>query len=228
MPAMPARYASGSDIRHLPDLGVCSKSIPHLSQKRAAACSSNVDAAHEGIVEMSFNDAKFDLETVFKAQYGRIARVIAGVIKDRARAEELAVEVFLKWERTPTAQGEGTEGWLYRAAVRVALNELRRERLRIQYERLLGFVTRGRSGGATPHEIYAAQEDQHRVRLVLSVMKPRQAELLLLRSNDFSYEELASILNLNPNSVGTLLSRALEAFRKEFMERFGKERHGCK
>ena len=87
---------------------------------------------------MGFNDARLDLETVFQAQYERIARVIAGVIKDPARAEELAVEVFLKWERTPQAQREGTEGWLYRTAVRIALNELRRKTLRNRYEHLLG------------------------------------------------------------------------------------------
>jgi RNA polymerase sigma-70 factor (ECF subfamily) len=186
-----------------------------------------VEAASESVVGMSLNDARLDLETVFQAQYERIARVIAGVIKDPARSEELAVEVFLKWERTPKAQGQGTEGWLYRAAVRVALNELRRKTLRDRYEHLLGFVTRD-AGGSSPHEIYAAQEEQQRVRLVLSVIDPRQAELLLLRSNDFSYQELASILNLNPSSVGTLLSRALEAFRKEFVQRYGKERYGYK
>jgi RNA polymerase sigma factor (sigma-70 family) len=187
-----------------------------------------VDAAREGVVEMGFNDAKLDLETVFQAQYERIARVIAGVIRDPARAEELAVEVFLKWERTPKAQGEGTEGWLYRTAVRMALNELRRRTLRNRYEHLLGFVTSRTPGGSTPHEIFAEKEEQHRVRLVLSVIEPRQAELLVLRSNDLSYQELASILNLNPNSVGTRLSRALAAFRKEYIERYGKERYGYK
>jgi DNA-directed RNA polymerase specialized sigma24 family protein len=85
-----------------------------------------VISANEGVVEVSFDDARLDLETVFRAQHERIARVITGVIRDPARAEELAVEVFLKWERTPKAHGEGAEGWLYRAAVRIALNELRR------------------------------------------------------------------------------------------------------
>lgn len=172
---------------------------------------------------MSFDNARLDLETVFRSQYERIARVIAGVIKDPARAEELAVEVFLKWERTPGAQGEGAEGWLYRAALRTALNELRRNTVRSRYEHLLSFR---KSGVPSPHEIYTVQEEHARVRLVLSVMAPRQAELLLLRSHDFSYQEMASALNLNPSSVGTLLARALEAFRKEFIRRYGKEGYG--
>jgi len=103
--------------------------------------------ANEAPVEMGFNEARFDLETIFRAQYARIARVIAGVIKDPARAEELAVEVFLKWERTPKAQENGAEGWLYRTDIRTALNELRRRSRHSRYERLLQFLTNGKAGG---------------------------------------------------------------------------------
>lgn len=191
-----------------------------------------MDTANEGIAEAAFEDPGPNLEALFHAQYERIGRVIAGVIRDPGRAEELAVEVFLKWERTRQAHGEGAEGWLYRAAVRVALNELRRKALVSRYERFLGFVTAGRiGGGSTPHEIYAAEEERQRVRLVLATMGSRQAELLLLRSNGLSYQELAAALGMNPASVGTLLSRAIEAFRKRYVERYGersygKEQHG--
>ena len=58
------------------------------------------------------------LDAIFRAHYERIARVIGRVIFDQARAEELAVEVFLKWWRNPTAHGQHTEGWLYRTSVR--------------------------------------------------------------------------------------------------------------
>lgn len=181
-----------------------------------------MDAANDGAVDVSFSCAGLDLETIFRAQYDRIARVIAGIIKDPARAEELAVEVFLKWERTQGAHGENAEGWLYRTAVRVGLNELRRRAQHSRYERLLGFLTHGKSG-SIPDEVYAAREDGRRVRIALRAIKPRHAELLVLHSNDFTYQELASALNLNPASVGTMLSRALAAFRKEFVRRYGKE-----
>jgi len=69
------------------------------------------------------------LDVIFRAHYGRIARVIGRVIHNQARAEELAVEVFLKWWRNPQAQGEQAEGWLYRTSVREALDELRRHAL---------------------------------------------------------------------------------------------------
>ena len=173
--------------------------------------------------------APFDFEATFRSQYERIARVIARVVKDRARAEELAVEVFLKLWRNPRARGGGNltnltnltnvEGWLYRAAVREGLDELRRRTRRTHYERLLGLGRRV----PTPEDVRGAAEQQRKIRLVLAAVEPRQAELLVLRSHGLSYEELASALDLNPASIGTLLSRAQQAFRKEYGKRYGKE-----
>src|SRR5580704_8989647 len=70
--------------------------------------------------------AYVDRHGLSHAQYKRMCRVIARVLRDPARAEELAVEVFLRWSRHPNAHGDKAEGWLYRTAVREALDELRR------------------------------------------------------------------------------------------------------
>jgi len=55
-------------------------------------------------------------------------------------------------------------------------------------------------------------------------MKNSQAELLILRSDGFTYEEIAMALKLNPASVGTLLNRAEEAFRKAYVKRYGQDK----
>src|SRR3954471_11382521 len=70
--------------------------------------------------------ASFDFETVFLAHYEPIARAIARIVKDPGRAEELAVETFFKLHRNPAALGSQAGGWLYRTAVRLALDELRK------------------------------------------------------------------------------------------------------
>lgn len=170
------------------------------------------------VVEAKVGELPFDIEAIFLAHYGRIAHVIARVVRDRARAEDLAVEVFFKLWRTPKAQGKNMEGWLYRVAVRKGLDELRRRTRRSHYESWFGF-----GKVPNPEELCVTGEEQERVRAVLAVIDPRQAELLLLRSDGLSYEELASALELNPTSIGTFLSRAQNAFRKEYMKRYGEE-----
>jgi RNA polymerase sigma-70 factor (ECF subfamily) len=178
-----------------------------------------VDATREAIVGMDTNEARPDLETIFAIHYGRIARVIAKIIRDPARAEELAVEVFLRWSQNHNAQGEGAEGWLRRTALRVGLDELRRVTRRARYESLVAFFR----ATPTPEELRSSEEEREGVRLILGCLQPQQAALLLLRSDGLTYDELASTLELNPASVGTLLSRAQQSFRKEYVKRYGEK-----
>jgi RNA polymerase sigma-70 factor (ECF subfamily) len=176
-----------------------------------------VSASSEAVIGASSEDASFDIEILFRAQFDRTARIIARVVRDPARAEELAVEAFVKLWRNPQAHNAIAEPWLYRTAVRLGLDELRRQTRRARYENLLAFV-RGRP---SPEEIHSATEERDRVRQVLSAISPRQAELLLLRSQDLSYSEVAAALHLNPASLGTLIRRAQQSFRKEYVKRYG-------
>jgi len=159
--------------------------------------------------------ARPDLESVFVAHYGRIARTIASVIHDQGRAEELAVEVFLKWSQT--GRESALEGWLYRTAANLALDELRKQARRSRLDGLVAWVRKP----PTPEELHSAKQEQERVRTILGGMGARQAALLILRTQGLAYEELASALGLNPASVGTLLSRAQQIFRKEYVKRYG-------
>lgn len=180
-----------------------------------------MNAPSRAIDDIEPGEAQFDFETIFQVHYERIARVIARVVGDPPRAEELAVEVFWKLWRHPGAQGEKAGGWLYRGAVRIALDELRRQNRRQRYEWLLGAAQRQ----ANPEEAHAATEEQQQVRRVLATLGQRDAGLLLLRGDGLSYAELASALELNPASIGTLVSRAQQAFRKEYERQYGKKRN---
>lgn len=164
-------------------------------------------------------DASDELDSLFRAHYQRIARAIGRVVYDQARAEELAVDVFLRYWRNPPAHGDLAEGWLYRTAIREALDELRRKMRRSRFERLFG---RGSITPINPEAQWSAAVEQQNVRTVLAAMNRRQAEMLLLRYEGLSYQDLAA-LALNPNSIGTLLSRAQEAFRKEYVRRYGNQ-----
>jgi RNA polymerase sigma factor (sigma-70 family) len=162
--------------------------------------------------------APFDFDAVFHSEYARVARVIARIVRDSARAEDLAVDTFWKLWRTPAAQGENAGGWLYRSAVRIALDELRRRARRIRYEQIVAVLRRR---PPTPDDLFSAAEEQGRVRTVLAAIAPRDGELLLLRNEGLSYNELAEVLCVSSASIGTLLRRARTAFQKEYVRRYG-------
>ena len=181
-----------------------------------------MNTSSEAVADSHTNETHLDIEALFRTHYGRVARIIARAVRDRARSEELAVEVFVKLWRNPKAQRENAGGWLYRVAVRAGLDELRRQTRRGHYERMLAWL-QPPPPAATPEDIHSVSQKQDRVRAVLSSLEPRQAQFLLLRSHDFTYQEVASILNMKAASVGTLVSRAEESFRKEYVKRYGQE-----
>jgi RNA polymerase sigma-70 factor (ECF subfamily) len=177
-----------------------------------------VDVPSDALVVTAAHSDQVDLEAVFIAHYARIARVLARLVHDRARAEELAVDAFLKWSSRGGAKGDQAAGWLYRTAIRLGLDELRRRSRRERAEQL---VTWWRRRPPTPEDVRATNEAQRRVRAVLMSLRARDAEMLVLRSEDLRYDEIATLLDLNPSSVGTLLSRAQQAFRQEYVRRYG-------
>ena len=181
---------------------------------------SMVSNTAEATEDTPTTEAPFDLDATLRAHYPRITRVIARVVKDPARAEELAVDVFVRLWREPKAHGGQTPGWLYRTAVRHGLDDLRRVTRRARYEPLLRLA----GGGSSPEEAAAAGQEHGRVRLTLLALRRGQAMLLVLRGHGLSYDELADAAGVTPSSVGTLLRRAREAFRKEYISRYGDTR----
>jgi RNA polymerase sigma-70 factor, ECF subfamily len=161
--------------------------------------------------------ATFDFEAAFESHFRSVARVIFRVVQDPSRAEELAVDVFWKLSRHSRARGPNFAAWLYRSAVRAGLDELRKRSRRQKYEHLFGL--RARSGD--PEEVRQVAEHRTRITTVLAALKSRDAQLVALRAEGLSYAELAHTLELNSRSVGTMLSRAQESFRKEYVNRYG-------
>jgi RNA polymerase sigma-70 factor, ECF subfamily len=176
-----------------------------------------VDARTQVIDRMEIENDPWDFEACFHAHYPRIARAVARIVGNTGRAEEIAVEAFWKLWRTPGAHGDNAGGWLYRTAVRLGLNDLRGNQRRDKYERQADVA----SSAPTPEEVRAAEEERAQVRRVLAALEPRDAELLLLRSYGLSYEELAAAIDVKPTSIGTLIARAQQAFRKEYLRLYG-------
>lgn len=176
-----------------------------------------MDAAKDATIELGSEDQAPDLESIFRDQYPKIARTIARITRDPGRAEELAVEVFLRFSSRSSVDAGSETAWLFRTAVRMALDELRWQNRRNRLQDCLHFFR----APMNPEELHFNRDRQARVGRVLSHMRRRDAELLILRAEGMAYEELATALAINPASIGTLLSRAQRAFRKEYVKRYG-------
>lgn len=158
-----------------------------------------------------------EFDALFQNHWERLCRSLYRLLGDWDEAQDLALETFERLHRNPPRDPAYLQAWLYRVATNLGYNALRARRRRLHYEIQAG------SQALESNEVDPAAEAERRiqgvrVRRVLSEMKPRSAQLLLLRHSGLTYAELAAALDLSPASVGTLLARAEAEFEKLYRQ----------
>ena len=158
-------------------------------------------------------------EDLFLQNWDKVYGVLFRLTGDRAEAEDLALETFLRLWQHPPAQDQTLTGWLYRVATNLGYNALRSAGRRSRHELDAGMEALAASTGSpNPAKEAERSEDRQHVQQILLQMQARQANMLILRHSGLSYQEIAETLNIAPASVGTLLVRA----EKEFIRLYEK------
>lgn len=155
-------------------------------------------------------------DVLFYRHYDRVYGLLFRLVGNRAEAEDLTQEVFLKLYQQDFSRRveHNLGGWLYRVATNVGYNAIRGRKRRWQRNMLL--LPDPTDAPVTPAERLAQAETRATVRAALARLPERQVQLLLLRQMDLSYAELAEACDVAPGSVGTLLKRAAHAFRQAY------------
>jgi RNA polymerase sigma-70 factor (ECF subfamily) len=163
------------------------------------------------------------VEALFRAHYARIASMLARLTGDRGQAEEIAADVFHKLAQRPALleSRDDLTAWMYRVATNAGFDALRMNSRRRKREEEAGVNGIHALAPRNALDEMLREERCARVRRVLKDMKPREAQLLLLRSSGMAYREVAQTLGIQPGSVGTLLARAEAEFERRFRARYG-------
>jgi RNA polymerase sigma-70 factor (ECF subfamily) len=159
--------------------------------------------------------------------HGPVYNLILSMLGDTSDAADGTQEVFLKAFRGIRCfrQGSSLKTWLYRIAIREALNHKRWFKRHLQRNVSIDAkVEEGHSAieiedlGATPFDQLAAHEIQQAVQQALQEIPEVFRGAVILRDLEgLSYEEVAEVLEC---SVGTVKSRILRGRRalKEILE----------
>jgi RNA polymerase sigma factor (sigma-70 family) len=153
-------------------------------------------------------------ESLFHAEYARVVGIAHRVLADQAEAEDVAQEVFVSFYRAHPAEAPYAPAWLHAAAAHAALNALRGRDRRSRREAAHAMPLDAPADD-DPAELVAASETRDEVRAILARLPERSAAMLALRYAGLSYAEIAAALDVRASSVGTLLRRAEDAFRRE-------------
>jgi RNA polymerase sigma-70 factor (ECF subfamily) len=143
------------------------------------------------------------------------------MVQNRAVAEELAQEVFLRVYRSrgtyePTAK---FTTWLFRIATHLALNSLRDGKNERTQERLDDNPSTAPARQVTDARptieqamLYEARLDEVRGAIALLPEKQRAA-VLMHKYQEMEYSQIAKVLNCSESAVKSLLFRAYESLR---------------
>lgn len=159
--------------------------------------------------------ATFDFQTLFEQQYPAVVRRAMFLIGDRAAAEDITQEVFMKLFNHPPADASNLPGWLSKVATNLSFNYLKSERSR-RWRDMSNF-----NGVEQVSDLFSRLDEVGEVRRALELLTVKDRLCLMLKHSGHSYEEIAVALGIGKSSVGTTISRAQEKFRLVYLR--GKE-----
>ena len=162
-------------------------------------------------------------EALFREHYPPVVGLLARLTGDPGQAEEIAADVFSKLARRSMmlAGREDVAAWVYRVATNAGLDAVRANARRRKKEEAASRERWRTSSEDGVLDLLLRAERGTRVRALLAAMKPRDAQVLLLRSSGMAYREIAQALGVQPSSVGTILARAERDFERRYRARHG-------
>ena len=159
-----------------------------------------------------------ELETLFRAHYGRVFRTAQRITGSAADAEDVLQTVFLRLIKGGEAYDltQNAEAYLSRAAINASL-DLLRSRTRAKSVALDEVDSDSlTSRFQSPEAAHADRELQTLVRLAVARLGKTAGEMFVLRYYEgFDNKEIAGFLKTSPLVVGVVLHRARTKLRKE-------------
>ncbi len=146
-------------------------------------------------------------------------------VNDHDGADDVTQEVFVKaYEALKEFRGESSiYTWLYRITVNIALNSLRKQKVR-EFFRIDEMFDVQDVTTESPDEAVEKKEERKLIEEAISRLPEKQKSVFVLRYNEeLPYEEIAKILK---TSVGGLKANYFHAVRK--IQEYVKRAHGTR
>lgn len=162
-------------------------------------------------------------DALFQRLYPRLLGLAHRVLGDRAEAEDILQDAFLKLADSSVVFRPDDEvaAWMRRVCLNLSINRLRGQRRAQERLSRAGRMQLADWDGGDQAEdggqaVVIRQEQQHAVQDALLHLPSQQRDCLLLRYSGCAYAEIAATLTIAPGSVGALLTRAESAFRHHY------------
>ncbi|WP_017731227.1 RNA polymerase sigma-70 factor [Nafulsella turpanensis] len=169
---------------------------------------------------MSAREDEAYFEEIFKRNYQRICQRVYRITHDLNAAEDIVQEVFISFWNKPEQTIQTPDAYLYKASINKALNYVSstQRRKQLQEEQ---FKAQKQEAGQNPQQELEQQELELQIQQIIDKLPPMcQKVFMLSRYEGMSHQQIASFLEISPNTVDNHIKKALAAFRKVLLGLF--------
>jgi RNA polymerase sigma-70 factor, ECF subfamily len=143
-------------------------------------------------------ESELEFTWFFRTEFASVVRTVFLILRDRGRAEDISQDAFTQlyshWRKV--SKYERPDAWVRRVAIRMAVRQQKRDRMRTALER---YASAGSPRGPSDLDLSDAMRD-------LSPMQ--RAVIVLYYFEDRPTAEIVDILGMSQSTVRVHLSRA--------------------
>ncbi len=185
----------------------------------------HVAASHDpdALLMLDFRAGKLEaFEELFARHVRAVVNYAFRFVRNRAIAEELAQEVFLRVHDAAGSYQPDAKftTWLYRIATNLCLNEVRRPRFKAHHDTIAAETTDREELHSVPIEdgrpapdVVVQQSDLRRAigQGLASLPEKQRLAFILSKYQGLSYAEVAEVMKTSEKAVKSLIHRAKES-----------------
>ena len=171
------------------------------------------DSTDLELVDLFQNGNETSFNELVRRYQEKIYWIARRFVNDHDQADDIVQEVFVKvYSALKKFRGESSfYTWLYRITVNVALNALRKQRVR-DFIRIDEYFEKADDENEQPDVLFEKEEEQKLIEEAIAKLPEKQKAVFILRYHEeLSYEEIALILK---TSVGGLKANYFHAAKK--------------
>ncbi len=163
---------------------------------------------------------EIEFADIYEEHYRRVLVLCRYLLQSTTGAEDAAQEVFLRAQRKLASYDPSRpmSSWLLGIATHYCVDVLRRRNLekRLFHPEATDFFDPGSPAPGPLGQLLASERTRDVRRRVESLPEKYRVPLVLAYYSEFSYEEIATALQVDSKAVGTLIFRGKRLLRKNF------------
>lgn len=155
-------------------------------------------------------EVQAETSELYKSLAAGVLRYLLCIVKDFDLVQDAVQEAFLRYyeHRLNRSLALQSRGWFFRVARNYLIDQIRASKPEKHASLEEGLSNP--DSRYCPHKAYVLAETLERLSAILTV---RELECLQLRTEGFTYKEIAEIMNIEPGTVGATLAHGLKKVR---------------